>query len=111
MENSRKTIKYIKIYKFKNIAAGLWSQGCALTLTNIFFCFAAFESKVMVRLGLGISHPSFESVGFPVVAGFCKTTHDLQEIQRPFGDTSLRTPGHGAALHVGQMFPHLLILS
>lgn len=84
MENSRKTIKYIKIYKFKNLAAGLWSQGCALTLTNIFFSFAAFESKVMVRLGLGISHPSFESVGFLVVAGFYKTTDSLRKIRRPF---------------------------
>lgn len=84
MENSRKTIKYIKIYKFKNLAAGLWSQGCALTLTNIFFYFAASESKVMVRLGLGISHPSFESVGFLVVAGFYKTTDSLRKIRRPF---------------------------
>lgn len=81
IQRNYKIHRYINL---KNIAAGLWAQGCALTLTNVFFCFAAFERKVMVGLGLGILHQIFESIGLAVVAGFYKTTGKLWKNLRPF---------------------------
>lgn len=58
----------------------------------------------MVGLGLGIPHPSFESIGFLAVAGFYKTTDHLWKILRPFWDTSLRTSCHEAALLIWWWF-------